>query len=281
MMSQGSTAPSDRSTALRHALLFIVATSPIWFISKRFPVLQPVSILGVLLGVTLLFLWWDKRPASDLGLGPSWRTPVYLLGGMLGGLLFIGVIAALLYVMLPFEWARNSAFLPRAAATSLGVLLIGGAVEELLFRGYAFERLIVSIGLWPAQAIAALLFAAYHMANGWTWQSAFIGPIFGALLFGLVFARTRSVLASSGFHAAGNWARDLALLDPPMAKTWFGPVANRAWTPMERQSTLIIFNGVAVVGCVLLYWSIRRRDRKLAAGDMRAGTPRAERALAK
>ena len=191
------------------------------------------------------------------------------------------MIAALLYVMLPFEWARNAAFLPRAAATSLGVLLIGAAVEELLFRGYAFERLIVSIGLWPAQAIVLLLFVLRHMANGGAWQSVFTGPVLGALLFGLVFVRTRSVLVSTGFHTATNWVRDLSLRDPPTTATWFSPVAGRGWTRMEGQSTLIIFNAVALVACAVLYWSIRRRDRKLASGDTRSEGRFAEKALAK
>ena len=64
---------SDRSTALRRGVLFIVATSPIWLVPQRFPVFHPVAMLGVVLGATLLFLWWDKRSPSELGLELSWR----------------------------------------------------------------------------------------------------------------------------------------------------------------------------------------------------------------
>jgi membrane protease YdiL (CAAX protease family) len=273
--------PSDRSIALRRALLFIVATSPIWLVPKRFPVFHPVAMLGVVLGATLLFLWWDKRPASVLGLELSWRPPVYLLGGLLGGALVSVVIAVLLHAVLPFDWTYNPAFIWKLAAVSLLYLVIANGVEELLFRGYAFERLITSIGLWPAQLIVALLFAVYHLVNGYTWQVAFTGTVIGSLMFGLVFARTRSVVAATGFHAAANWMRDLVLLDPPAMKTWLGPVAGRNWTPAERQTTMLVFNGVALVTCALLYWSIRRRDRKLAAGATRADRRREERALAK
>ena len=89
----------DRSTALRRALLFIVATSAIWLVPKRFPVFHPIAMLGVVLGATLLFLWWDKRSPSVLGLELSWRPPVYLLGGLLGGTLVGAVIAVLLHVV--------------------------------------------------------------------------------------------------------------------------------------------------------------------------------------
>ena len=165
----------------------------------------------------------------------------------------------------------------RLAATGLLYQLISAGVEELLFRGYGFERLITAIGLWPAQLIVALMFATYHLLNRYEWQIAFTSTVIGSLMFGLVFARTRSVFAATGFHAASNWARDVVLADPPTMRTWFGPVAGRNWTPDERQTTLIVFNGVALVACALLYWSIRRHNRRLAAGD----TPKAVRFLEK
>jgi membrane protease YdiL (CAAX protease family) len=271
-MPYESPAASDRSTALRRGLLFIVATSPIWLVPRRFPAFHPVALLGVLLGATLLFLWWDKRSPATLGLEPSWRPVAMLLGGLVGGALLIAVVAVLLYGLLPFEWKYNSAFVPKAALMSLLYLLIANGVEELLFRGYGFERLITSLGMWPAQLIAALLFAVYHLLNGWPWQTAFTSTVLGSVLFGLVFVRTGSVVAATGFHAAANWTRDLVLLDPPTVKSWLGPVAGRNWTAHERDTASLVFNGVVVLACALLYWSIRRRDRGLAV-DMSAAAP--------
>ncbi|MBW8770745.1 MAG: hypothetical protein JF589_13400, partial [Gemmatimonadetes bacterium] len=103
-MTSERPAASDRSTALRRGILFIVATSPIWLVPKRFPVFHPVAMLGVMLGATLLFLWWDKRSPSELGIDLSWRPPANLLAGLVGGTLLILVIAVLLHAVLPFEW---------------------------------------------------------------------------------------------------------------------------------------------------------------------------------
>lgn len=271
---------ADRSTALRRALLFLLACSPIWLLPHRLAVFHPIAMLGILVGATLLFLWWDKRPASVLGLDLSWRRPVELLGGLVGGVALIAVVAVLLHAILPFEWTYNPAFNRALAAVSLLYLLIANGVEELLFRGYAFERLIVAIGHWPAQLLVALLFAVYHLLNGWTWQVAFTSTVIGSVLFGLVFVRTRSVPAATGFHAAANWTRDLVLLDPPTMKSWFGPIAGRNWTPIERQTTMLVFNGVALLACALLWWSIRRRDRADGTAATRAER-RGERVLAK
>jgi membrane protease YdiL (CAAX protease family) len=266
-MPHESLAASDRSAALRRGLLFIVATSPTWLVTKRLPVLQPVPLLGIMLGVTLLFLWWDNRSPSELGLELSWRPLAKLLGGLVGGALLIAVITLLLRAMLPFDWAFNKTFAWKFAATGLLFTLATALVEELQFRAYGFERLITAIGMWPAQMIVALLFAAYHLLHGAAWQVAFTGSVIGSLLFGLVFVRTRSVLASTGVHAAANWVREMVLTDPPTLRTWFGPVAGRNWTMHERQTTALILNGVALFACVVLYWSIRRGGRRLAAPD--------------
>src|SRR6478609_4053549 len=177
LMPYESPVASDRSTALRRGVLFIVATSPIWLVPKSIPVFHPVAMLGILIGATLLFLWWDKRSPSELGLELSWRPLANLLGGLVGGTLMILVIAVLLHAILPFEWTWNTTFLWRLVATGLVFQLLLAGVEELLFRGYSFERLISSIGLWPAQLIVALLFAVYHLRNGYPWQVAFTGSV--------------------------------------------------------------------------------------------------------
>ena len=233
--------------------------------------------------VLAIVIFWEKKPIASLWLQPfRWQSIAW-------GLALVALHYAVIF---PFtEWVRHATGLPGfeqgmdrvmrfPVSYRITAFLTAGVVEELLFRGYSFERLISSIGLWPAQLIVALLFAVYHLRNGYPWQVAFTGSVIGSLMFGLVFARTRSVLAATGFHAAANWAREVVLADPPTMRTWFGPVAGRNWTDAERQTTAIVFNGVALVACALLYWSIRRRDRRLAS-DAGAGTGRKERALAK
>jgi membrane protease YdiL (CAAX protease family) len=272
---------TDRKTGLWRALLFLAAAAPIWIVPRWSAAFHSVAMLGVLLGATLLFVWWDKRSPSVLGLDLSWRRPLELLGGLLGGALLIAIIAVLLHLVLPFEWVTNPAFLIRLSAVTLLFQLVTTGVEELTFRGYALERLMTSIGLWPALLVTTLAYSLFRLVNGAPWQVAFTSTVIGSLMFGLVFARTRSVLASTGFHAAVNWARDLVLSDPPNFKSWLGPFAGRPWTTHERQTTLIVFNAVALLVCAVLWWSIRRRDRALPMGETRAEGRRGERALAK
>jgi membrane protease YdiL (CAAX protease family) len=46
---------------------------------------------------------------------------------------------------------------------ALGLFAQHGLAEETLFRGYAFRRLRVGRGLWPAAALSVVPFAAIHL----------------------------------------------------------------------------------------------------------------------
>lgn len=225
-----------------------------------------MAMLAIVLVLTYLFLRSEGRTLAVLGIEPTWRRVSELAAGIAGGALLIAAIALCVRLFLPFPWARNPQFDLTMAAYSAMWLLSGNTVEELIFRGYSFERLIASIGHWRAQLATALLFAVFHIAQGWPWQVALVGTTIGSLLFGLVFVRWRSVPAAAGVHAAANWVKDLLLSDPPTAKTLFAPLSPRPWTSSEQWLTLVIFNGVVLLVCAGLWWSIKQHRIATALG---------------
>jgi membrane protease YdiL (CAAX protease family) len=250
-----------RLTTFGRALLFLIVTSPIWAFTQASALLNPIGRLALVLALTLLFLWWDRRPPEVLGLDPKPRRLAELALGFLAGALLIGIVATVMYFVLPFPWHRNPSFRAAAAVMSLLFLLVSSGIEELIFRGYALERMMSAIGLWPAQIVAALVFALYHALHGWSWDTALIGTTLGSLLFGLVFARWRSVPAAVGVHAAGNWTRDLLLADPATVRTFFAPVALRAWTPLDQFNARVVWNGIAFLACVAMAIAVHRHRR--------------------
>lgn len=250
---------TSRASVLRRVLLFVVICAPTYMLPAMLPVAHPALMAAIVLGVTWAFLWSENRSLAVLGLDPSWRRVRELGAGWAGGAVLILVMAMLVRLMLPFPWVRNPTFDASVAGLSVLWLLSGNAVEELVFRGYSFERLIAVIGHWPAQIVTALLFAVFHVLQGWPWLTALVGTTTGSLLFAFVFIRWRSVPAAIGVHAASNWARDLLLVDPPTAKTLYAPLAPRPWTSGEQLLAMAIFEGVILLACVLLWRSIRRR----------------------
>lgn len=255
--------PGMLVTPTRRALFFLLVCSPIYLAPRMFAVAHAGVWLAVTLGVTHAFLRSEGRTLAVIGIEPSWRRLRELFAGWAGGAVLILLVTAGAWLALPFPWVRNPLFSISAAAFSAAWLLVGNAVEEILFRGYSFERLIAGIGHWRAQLVTALIFAAFHLAQGWAWQTALVGTTIGSLFFGLVFVRWGSLPAAVGVHAATNWARDLLFLDPPTAETLFGPLSPRPWTSSEQLIAMAIFDGLILLACAALWRSIRRNPSRV------------------
>ena len=95
-------------------------------------------------------------------------------------------------------------------------LFAGVAVaEELLFRGFVFQRLISGLGMWPAQLITAAFFLLSHVNNpgmtGSTKVMAGINIFLASIMFGLAFVRTKSLAMPLGLHWMANWVQGAIL----------------------------------------------------------------------
>lgn len=89
------------------------------------------------------------------------------------------------------------------------VLLLGGAMlEELMFRGYPFQRLVESVGAWAAIAFLSILFGAVHLGNpnsGGVLSWGFFNTIVVGALLAYAYLRTRTLWLSFGIHFAWNF----------------------------------------------------------------------------
>jgi uncharacterized protein len=94
-------------------------------------------------------------------------------------------------------------------AVITGVFVIGVAplVEETFFRGFLFQALRNSWGVWLAAPASAVIFSAIHLAPGKFVQLAILGM---ALAF--VFHKTRSLWPCVLLHALNNSLAFIALV---------------------------------------------------------------------
>lgn len=174
-----------------------------------------VSLGGVL--VVLLTSWFclsmlDGRKLGAIGIG--WDRPwvAQLVGGIVIGGLLIGVW------WLVFRWFGWVKAAEVEGATTLGqsllaILALGGvaAVEELTFRGYAFQLLArwsIPIGL----IVSGAFFALTHLSNtGGATAIVIVNLLLGHFLFAACYLRTRSLWLPIGLHAGWNIAQAWAL----------------------------------------------------------------------
>jgi uncharacterized protein len=160
--------------------------------------------------LTLLFVRRDGLRLSDVGAMPSCKSPSLLAIGFMLGLSLVAVHSCFVGVAGHVHWVRMSGL----KADQVGLFLIGylflAAREELAFHGYPLRRLQSSSGVWPAQAMIAVVFAIEHMVGGWSYRQALWGAATGSLLFGMASIATRGLAVPIGIHAAwnvGDWMR--------------------------------------------------------------------------
>jgi membrane protease YdiL (CAAX protease family) len=105
------------------------------------------------------------------------------------------------------DWQWN----PEGFSTLMSIVLLFAGVavaEELLFRGFIFQRLIAGIGQGPAQLILAGYFLLTHLSNpGMTGDFKVLASVnifLASLIFGLAFIRTKSLAMPLGLHFMAN-----------------------------------------------------------------------------
>ena len=131
------------------------------------------------------------------------------LGGLIGAALML--IPALILGV--FGWVRWQWNLEGISVLLPGLLLFAGVAigEEMLFRGFVFQRLLSGLGQWPAQLIIAAFFLLTHLNNpGMTGSVKFMASInifLASILFGLAFIQTKSLAMPLGLHWMANWVQ--------------------------------------------------------------------------
>lgn len=161
----------------------------------------------VVLAASLICQALRRRPIAELLGALDWRWPQQALLGVGAGALLMAAPALLLAAGGAVTWRLNANW-AEAIAPALGVLAAAAVTEELLFRGFLFQRLIDGAGVLIAQLLIAALFVLIHSD-----ALKELGPLsylaganifLASIMFGLAYLRTRSLALPSGLHFAAN-----------------------------------------------------------------------------
>jgi membrane protease YdiL (CAAX protease family) len=160
-------------------------------------------------GFAVLVLWTVRRkeqlPLSSIGIRvPRWSTLITGVG------LWLVVFVVLPPLMRPlYEWAGADpaagvqALLAQPLWFRLVQALMGGVVEELLYRGYTLERLITLTGRrTTAVVVATLAFGLAHVP-AWGVRYALVADLPFGLIASLVYVWRRDLVANALAHDAG------------------------------------------------------------------------------
>jgi hypothetical protein len=172
------------------------------------------SVVSLLLGYGALLRWLDRvpsRPWTAMGLG--FRGPwlrQWLVGLGVGALLVSGAVLAIRILgALSFRITLTREAVGTSALV-LSALAVGALMEEVVFRGYPFQRLVEAIGAWPATILVSLAFGLVHLENPHVSGWGIAGAILAGVLLSAAFLRVRSLWFPWGIHFGWNAAMGLA-----------------------------------------------------------------------
>ncbi len=166
----------------------------------RFPFIQWTGLISVSVATCATVLIWDRgRWPLGLFVPPHQAVPEFLLGSVFGAVLIC--MCAALVVLSTGLWHERGTGFPWYDVL---VVYVPAAVhEELLFRGYAFQK----VYRWHrtfALFFVALVFAALHMGNMAVSWLGLMNVFLGGLLLGLAYERYGRLWFPIGLHLAWN-----------------------------------------------------------------------------
>lgn len=164
------------------------------------------GIVGLVasLATVSIFIKYEKSTFRKYGLNWKKNTVKKFALGLLVGLVLgsFMILSQVLYSGLEITLSENyniSSFLLWSSA-----LIPLALMEEIAFRSYPFIKLNKVFGLRITQIIIAILFALYHVLNGWTVGLAFLGPGIWALAYGLSAMVSDGISMPTGLHYGVN-----------------------------------------------------------------------------
>jgi membrane protease YdiL (CAAX protease family) len=178
-----------------------------------------VGLLGGLAAGWMMLAFVDRRPIGALGFAvepAAARDSVVGFG--LGGA-GLGLAVAALAVAGTARWVADDGSTPEYVAALLGAIWFFGvaaAMEEVVFRGYAFQALVQGIGPWPTMLVTSGLFALAHRNNPNVDAIALANIFVAGVMLGVAYLKTRSLWFATGVHLGWNWAMS-ALFDFPVS----------------------------------------------------------------
>lgn len=172
--------------------------------------LAPLPVIFLLL-VTWICLRLRRQRLAAVGLRLDARWLWQAGCGIAFGTVLMLAVSALIWLAGGVRFGLDPARGWHAITLGAWLFVWAALLEELLFRGFLFQRLVDGAGATLALVVMAVLFAVAHWGNpgmhGATETWATIDTILGGLTLGLAYLRTGSLALPFGIHFGWNWVQ--------------------------------------------------------------------------
>ena len=170
--------------------------------STKAILLNEAGIWLLALVILAIVRFWEKQPLASIGLVPPTRSAILFGAKVVLALVALAVIAGLAVqstgLPMPEQPAELVISLP--VWIQLLVALSAGFTEEILFRGYAIERMTELTGSrWIGALLPVFVFGAAH-ASFWGLAHAIVAGLTG-LWLSLLYLWRRNLWTNITAHA--------------------------------------------------------------------------------
>ena len=245
-------------------VVFFVARLINWQPNQTLTPKQKLILLASLYLLVPLIVWWKikQEGLSFRELGLDWQFQLFVSLGL--GLIFSITSLVLVFSLeswlglVTWQWSKSKLLLSLALPIlALGLGIAG--IEELVFRGYIVNILVIDYPYWLTATLSSIIFALLHLI--WERKET-IPQIPGLWLMGMVLVGARLVDGGSlglawGLHAGWIWG--LTCLDS--SELIIYTKEEKSWIVGINQQPLAGVSGIfclVVTGLVLwlLSWSM-------------------------
>jgi len=178
-------------------------------------IFRPLLALVLLAGYSWLLtvanhIESQRIAAQGLPLTPGWARQFAMGCAIAVVLVVISVVPIVVLGRLSFRMTLSLRSLERAALVVF-VVLAGALAEELMFRGYPFQRLVEATGAARAIVVFSILFGAVHLMNPGASVWGLINTIVIGIFLAIAYLRSRALWLPWGFHFAWNLTMGLLI----------------------------------------------------------------------
>lgn len=178
---------------------------------------------------TYIFLRVHKKRFADIGLQPENATMRRFITGLLAGIILTAVMLLGTFYLAGVKLVLNEHFNVAGFLLWTSALIPLAFMEEVAFRAYPLELLKTNTNIWLPIIVTSILFALYHVANGWSIPISFLGPGIWGLVFGFAALYSKGIAMGTGLHYAANLTQ---------AAFGMGKGFDSIWTLQETDQTL-------------------------------------------
>jgi membrane protease YdiL (CAAX protease family) len=229
----GRVRPAIRAASFGIAALFTstLASGLSAQLTSRFPFQWQLAASSTFVLCGVLLVSWVFVRAGDgaeweslgLNFSPGWARRV-ALGAGIGFVLQAGIALALVLTQAQHYDARTAwdANTWANLAADVWLFVAAAASEELLFRGYALQRLRDAAGAPAAIVITSIAFGAAHVWNPAASVFSTLNTVLAGILLALAYFQRREMWMQCSLHAAWNFFMG-PVFCVPVSGIVFGP----------------------------------------------------------